>query len=225
MSYYCSVCGDYVKPAVYCGKCGLCTAHCICASTRFIVAILLLLVLPAICAGQEGSVSVYCPPMPVRKVGIGFKLWQCDRIVCVATIRFPASKKKVDDLMPGPFGHGWHWEKQKERVVAVEEFVIEPTYVHVANLRTAYVDACDSTGTAKEGTYFSLRLPREPVVLTGLGVRTALAITAKGYIVEPDGTEWQAEVTYPDCRTRLVRPGLRIAEEITARGKMWRIER
>lgn len=163
--------------------------------------LLLLLVLPASAHGQEGTISIFCPPMPVRKVGRNLMLWQCDREVCVATLIFPDGKR-----------------------VVIDHEVIEPTLVRGVNARVSYVDACDSTGTAKDGTYLFLRLPKEKVILTGLGTRTALAIKATGYVVTADGAEYSAEAVYPDCRTHWIRPGLRIAEAITAQGKFWRIK-
>lgn len=161
----------------------------------FLAVSFVLLLTSATYAQQPGTASIYCPPMEVRKITL--TLWQAAREDCQATLVLPNGK-----------------------VVVVPHNVIEPTYVRAANARVAYVDACYARGWSDGGDYLELLLPKEKVVWTGLGKRTALAITASGTLTIFDGRVYTVSVVYPNCVATWQRPGLRVAQAVTCSGKL-----
>jgi hypothetical protein len=142
---------------------------------------------------KTGTVRIDCPSMYVRKVGLSPNLWRADRINSTGQVTF------------------------SDGTVLQIPNVIASTYVRRA-LGKTWVDECQAIGTAIDGSKLTLNLPREEVVFTRIGVRTALEMHATGTMHTPDGRQFSIEVTYPACQAQWKRPGLRLAEPVTAIG-------
>src|ERR1700684_4152324 len=114
-----------------------------------IVSVLLLPLFTLPAQAQTGTVRIDCPPMYLRKVGLSPNLWRADRINSTGTVTFSDGKALE---IPN---------------------VIAETYVRRARGET-WVDPCQAIGTAVDGSKLTLNLPKEQVVFTRLGVRTAV---------------------------------------------------
>src|ERR1700722_6681370 len=55
------------------------------------IALLFVLLFASVASAQTATVSVYAPPMPIHKKGVG--LWQAQRQACVVTIVYSDGKK------------------------------------------------------------------------------------------------------------------------------------
>jgi hypothetical protein len=87
------------------------------------IALLFVLLFAGIASAQTATVSVYAPPMPVLKKGVG--LWEAQREVCVVTVVYSDGKKHT---ILAPIG------------IPVNEAVIPATWVR--GIANRAVDPC-----------------------------------------------------------------------------------
>src|SRR5271170_6735225 len=107
---------------------------------RFMIAFLWALLFAGIADAQTATVSVYAPPMPVLKKGVG--LWEAQREVCVATVVYSDGKKHTTRA---PIG------------IPVNEAIIPETWVRGIFHRA--VDACVCEGVLDNGDKIVINLP------------------------------------------------------------------
>lgn len=167
---------------------------------------------------QVASVSVYCPPMPVLKKGVG--LWQCQLEPTDVTIKYPSGVKTMLAKKPRLMKMG-----SKSAIVETGDIDIPATYVRGVFRRA--VDPCVGTGKLDDGSEFTMKLPREPVILAGFErvgflkrepIIIAVAMDAEVVVVKKNGDKWIGFIRFPDCRTHQVSRWERLAEEVTAIG-------
>jgi len=168
--------------------------HPITRRWRDSIALLCALQFTSIASAQTATVSVYAPPMPILKKGVG--LWQAQREACVVTIVYSDGKKLSTRA---PIG------------IPVNESVIPATSVRGVFHRA--VDACICEGVLDNGDKITINLPCEPVVFSrparqGLKVgvvMVAVPIECPTGLVRSNGERfeapwrfWLAKPTQPD---------------------------
>src|ERR1700736_2735748 len=116
---------------------------------RASISLLFVLLFASVAGAQTATVSVYAPPMPILKKGVG--LWQAQREACVVTVVY-SDGKKLSTV--APVG------------IPVNEAVIPVTWVRGISNRA--VDACVCEGVLDNGDKITINLPREPVVFSRL---------------------------------------------------------
>lgn len=137
-------------------------------------------------------VSLYCPPMPVTRVG--FRLRRTAAEPMQATISF---------------------QSQEGMIVNISRVVIPPTFVRWQNWLSWAVDACEGDG-AENGYRLLDKLPVEPVLLEGFSM-VAKAMDTDCTLWTPDGRVFRGSMHYPDCPTNIFTG---IAPAVTAKGKL-----
>ena len=168
------------------------------------IALLFALLFADFASAQTATVSVYAPPMPILKKGIG--LWEAQREVCVVTIVYSDGKKLTTRA---PIG------------IPVNEAVIPVTWVYGTFNRA--VDPCVCEGMLDNGDKISINLPREPVVLSRLEregsrlrvVVVAVSIECPTVLVRSNGERFEGIVTFLACEAHAVGRGVRLADATT----------
>jgi hypothetical protein len=186
---------DQLPPGLsICKRCGV----------RFMIAHLFALLFASIANAQTATVSVYAPPMPVLKKGVG--LWQCQREVCVVTVVYSDGKKLSTRA---PIG------------IPVNEAVIPVTWVRGTIKRV--VDPCVCEGVLDNGDKITINLPREPVVFSrlekqGLRLRVvvvAVPIDCPTVLTRSNGERFEGSVTFLACEAHGIGRGARLADATT----------
>jgi hypothetical protein len=158
----------------------------------------------SVAIAQTATVSVYAPPMPILKKGVG--LWQAQRLACVVTIIY-SDGKKLSTL--APIG------------IPVNEAVIPITLVRGISNRT--VDACVCEGALDNGDKIVINLPREPVVFSRVErqrlrlrvVMVAVHIECPTVLMRSNGERYEGTVTFLACEAHTVGRGVRLADATT----------
>ncbi len=171
---------------------------------RFMIALLFALLFVSIASAQTATVSVYAPPMPVLKKGVG--LWEAQREACVVTVVYSDGKKLSTRA---PIG------------IPVNEAVIPVTWVRGTIKKV--VDACVCEGVLDNGDKIVINLPREPVVFSGLerqGLRVrvvmvAVPIDCPTVLTRSNGERFEGTVTFLACEAHAVGRGVRLADATT----------
>jgi hypothetical protein len=171
---------------------------------RFMIALLFALLFAGIANAQTATVSVYAPPMPVLKKGIG--LWEAQREACVVTVVYSDGKKHTTRA---PIG------------IPVNEAVIPETWVR--GISKKVVDACVSEGVLDNGDHIKINLPREPVVFSrlerqGLRLRVvmvAVPIDCPTVLTRSNGERFEGTVTFLACEAHAAGRGIRLADATT----------
>jgi hypothetical protein len=168
------------------------------------IALLFALLFADIASAQTATVSVYAPPMPVLKKGVG--LWQAQREVCVVTVVYSDGKKHTT---LAPVG------------IPVNEAVIPATWVR--GIANRAVDACVCEGVLDNGDKITINLPREPVVFSrlqrqGLRLRVvvvAVPIDCPTVLVRSNGERFEGTVRFLATEAPAVGRGVRLADATT----------
>lgn len=136
------------------------------------------------------SVKLYCPPMAIYGDG-------------------PSLKRTAAEPMKASltFDNGL--------ATTIDNVIIPPTEVRRLHRLYWEVDAC-----VGQGGGLQVYLPKEAAVWRFSAMSmVALSIVAKTVLTMPDGSVWQGQVTFPDCRIEIAKSPM-IAEAITATGTL-----
>ena len=171
---------------------------------RHSISLLFDLLFPSMASAQTATVSVYAPPMPILKKGVG--LWEAQRLACVVTIIY-SDGKKLSTL--APIG------------IPVNESVIPATWVR--GIANRAVDACVCEGVLDNGDKITINLPREPVVFSrlerqGLRLRVvmvAVPIECPTVLMRSNGERYEGTVKFLACEAHTVGRGVRLADATT----------
>lgn len=166
-----------------CARCG----------KSFYIAILWLLLVPAISLAQVVSASVWCPRMAVDRLSLLPNIWECAREIGTADLTF--------------------WDNSS---LHFPDFEIAPTLVRKKGLKR-FVDPCVQQGHTDNMDQLYIELPSERVIL---GV--AKAMRAQATLTTHYGDVYVGTVLYPDSRSTRVGFGHRSAAAVTATGKLKR---
>jgi hypothetical protein len=177
-----------------CKRCGM----------RFMIALWFALLFASIASAQTATVSVYAPPMPILKKGVG--LWEAQREACVVTVVYSDGRKL---------------STRAEIGIPVNESVIPETFVRGISNRV--VDACVCEGVLDNGDHIKINLPREPVVFSrlerqGLRLRVvmvAVPIDCPTVLTRSNGERFEGTVTFLACEAHAVGRGVRMADATT----------
>jgi hypothetical protein len=177
-----------------CKRCGM----------HFMIALLFALLFAGIATAQTATVSVYAPPMPILKKGVG--RWQAQRETCVVTVVYSDGKKHTTRA---PIG------------IPVNEAVIPATWVRGISNRA--VDECVCEGVLDNGDKIMINLPREPVVFSrlerqGLRLRVvvvAVPIECPTVLERANGERYEGTVKFLACEAHAVGQGARLADATT----------
>ncbi len=171
---------------------------------HFMIALVFALLFASIAGAQTATVSVYAPPMPVLKKGIG--LWEAQREACVVTVVYSDGKKHTTRALIG---------------IPVNEAVIPETFVR--GISKKVVDACVCEGILDNGDKITINLPREPVVFSrlerqGLRLRVvmvAVPIDCLTVLTRSNGERFEGTVTFLACEAHAAGRGVRMADATT----------
>ena len=168
------------------------------------IAILFALVFASVASAQTATVSVYAPPVPVLRKGVG--LWEAQREVCVVTVVYSDGKKHTTRA---PIG------------IPVNEAIIPATWVRGISNRV--VDACVCEGVLDNGDKITINLPPEPVVFSrverqGLRLRVvvvAVPIDCPTVLTRSNGERFEGTITFLACEVHAIGRGTRLADATT----------
>jgi hypothetical protein len=168
------------------------------------ISLLFALLFASVASAQTATVSVYAPPMPVLKKGVG--LWQAQRTACVVTVVY-SDGKKLSTL--APIG------------IPVNEAVIPVTWVR--GITNRVVDECVCQGVLDNGDKITINLPREPVVFSRLerkGLRLSVVLVAvpidcPTVLTRSNGERYEGTVTFLACEAHAVGRGARLVDATT----------
>jgi hypothetical protein len=171
---------------------------------RLVLALVFASLSASIASAQTAAVSVYAPPMPILKKGIG--LWQAQREACIVTVVYSDGKKLTT---------------RAAIVSPVNEAVIQATWVR--GILNRAVDPCVCEGELDNGDKIVIKLPREPVVFSrlerqNLGLRivvVALPIDCPTVLIRSNGERFEGTVTFLACEAHAVGRGERLADAAT----------
>lgn len=166
--------------------------------------VLLLSLVTSQASAQTATVSVYAPPMPIYKHGIG--LWQAQRETCVVTVTYSDGKRLS---AVAPVG------------APVNDAIIPATWVR--GVLHKAVDPCVCAGTLDNGDIIVINLPREPVVFSRLErvrlrvrvVVVALPIDCPTALTRSNGEVYTGTVHFNATEAHAVGRGARLADATT----------
>ena len=178
--------------------------HLVPRGWRGLIALMFALLFASVASAQTATVSVYAPPMPILKKGVG--LWEAQREVCVVTVVYSDGKKHSTRASIG---------------IPVNESVIPATWVR--GILNRSVDACVCEGVLDNGDKITINLPREPVVFSrlerqGLRLRVvvvAVPIDCPTVLVRSNGERFEGTVTFLACEAHAAGRGVRMADATT----------
>ena len=171
---------------------------------RHSISLVFAMLFASVASAQTATVSVYAPPMPILKKGVG--LWEAQREACVVTVVYSDGKKHST---LAPIG------------IPVNESVIPATLVRGISKRA--VDPCVCEGVLDNGDKITINLPREPVVFSrlekqGLRLRVvvvAVPIDCPTVLIRSNGERFEGTVKFLACEAHAVGRGIRMADATT----------